>query len=330
MIKELESKGIGRPSTYATITNTIVERKYVEIKEKKFYPTDLGHSVNKFLVANFDKLFNVTFTADMENKLDDIEYGKQEWVTLLSEYYKSIKELIGEVNITSAKKEMIQETDILCDLCGSKMIIRMARGGQFLGCSNYPKCKNIKNFQKTESGEILATERTKQETGIKCEKCNSEMIIKKSKKGVDFLACSGYPKCKNAKNFKRDGDKIIIVELEQKTTKEKCAKCGADMVVKNGRFGEFLACSGYPKCKNIQSIGSGVKCPQCGSGEITRRKGKNGSFYSCNAYPDCKYITNLKPVNTKCQECGHYFLEEKPEKGGSVVLVCPECKKEHY
>ncbi|MCL2064300.1 MAG: type I DNA topoisomerase [Candidatus Cloacimonetes bacterium] len=331
LIKELESKGIGRPSTYASITNTIVERKYVEIKEKKFYPTDLGHAVNKFLVSNFDKLFNVSFTAEMENKLDDIEYGKQEWVSLLSEYYGSIKELIGGVNIKETKKEMTEETDILCDLCANKMVVKMSKTGQFLGCSNYPKCRNIKNFKKDENGDFQLIDRNPQETGIKCEKCGSEMVIKRSRKGVEFIACSGYPKCKNAMNFKREGENIIAVSTEPKTTDEKCSKCGKDMLVRNGRYGEFLACSGYPKCKNIQNIATGVKCPLCKEGNITRKKGKNsGVFYSCTKYPDCKYISNYKPVETKCKECGHYFLEERPMKTGEPVLVCPECNKEYF
>jgi len=331
LIKELESKGIGRPSTYATITNTIIERKYVEVKEKKFLPTDLGHAVNKFLVAKFDKLFNVAFTAEMENKLDDIEYGKQEWVALLAEYYASIKDLIGDVNISSSRKEMAEETEIICEKCSSKMVIKIGRTGRFLACSNFPECKNIKNIQKDEQGGVAIVEKTNVKTGIKCEKCDHEMVIRISKKGVEFLACSNYPKCRNVKSFKREGDNIVIVEREVITTSDKCEKCGSDMVVKTGRFGEFLACSGYPKCKNIQSVASGVKCPLCDSGEITKKKGKKtGVFYACTKYPECNYSSNSKPVNKKCHDCGYYFLEEKPIKDGDPMLICPSCKKEYF
>ena len=330
LIKELESKGIGRPSTYANITNTIVERKYVEIKEKKFYPTDLGHAVNKFLVSNFDALFNVTFTAEMENKLDNIEYGKQEWQILLSDYYQAIKNLIESVDITESKKEITQETDILCEKCNNKMVIKLNKRGQFLACSNYPACKNAKSFEKDEQGNIKVIEIKVEETGIKCEKCEHEMVVKRSKKGTEFLACSNYPKCKNAKSFTRDNDgKITVTEL--KTSDEKCPKCGSEMVYKNGRYGEFMACSNYPKCKHIKSPTTGVKCPLCENGEIASKKGKkSGVFYSCTNYPECKYLSNFKPVNTKCDSCGYDFLEEHPNKEGDPVLICPSCKKEYF
>jgi DNA topoisomerase-1 len=307
-----------------------LERKYVEIKEKKFYPTDLGHAVNKFLVANFDKLFNVTFTADMETKLDNIEYGKQEWRILLNDYYNAIKDLLAKVNISESKKEMTQATDILCEKCNSPMVIKMSKRGQFLACSNYPACKNAKSFHKDENGNITIVDNTPQETGIKCEKCNHEMVIKRTKKGIEFLACSNYPKCKNAKNIKKDSEGKIEI-AEPQTTNEKCPKCGKDMVVRHGRYGEFLSCSGYPKCKSIKSINktTNIKCPSCGSGEITVRKGKRGAFYSCTNYPDCKYISNYKPVEAKCSDCGHYFLEEHISKGGDTTLVCPKCKREY-
>ena len=329
LIKELESKGIGRPSTYASITTTIVERKYVEIKDKKFYPTDLGHAVNKFLVANFDKLFNVDFTADMENKLDDIEYGKQDWHKLLSEYYTEIKGLMEQVDIKESKKDLSQETEFLCDKCNHKMITKFGRFGQFLACSNFPECKNIKSIKKDSSGQINVVEKEVINTDIKCDKCKKDMLIKKTKKGTEFLACSGYPKCKNAKNFKRGADGSIEI-VEAKTTDEKCPKCGSDMAVKSSKFGEFLACTNYPKCKHIKSSSLGVKCPNCGNGEITQKRSKKaGAFYSCSNYPECKYISNNKPVDIKCTECGYYFLEEKQLKGGDVMLVCPKCGKEH-
>jgi len=295
LIKDLEAKGIGRPSTYASITNTIVDRKYVVIKEKKYYPTDLGHAVNRFLVYNFGQLFNVTFTAEMETKLDDIEYGKQIWQHLLGEYYQEIKKLMEQVNMADSKKEISQVTDVNCPKCQAHMVIKLHKGSQFLGCSNYPQCKNILNFTRDEVGRIVVTQTAiPQATGILCEKCHGSMVIKKTKKGSEFLACSNYPKCKNALNFIYDSDGKVVIK-ETLTTNEKCEKCGADMAIKSGRYGEFLGCTGYPTCKNIKPLPTKVQCPECQKGEIIQKKGKKGIFYACSNYPSCKYTSNTKP-----------------------------------
>jgi DNA topoisomerase-1 len=329
LIKELEAKGIGRPSTYASITNTIVERKYVEIKEKRFIPTDLGHIVNKFLITNFDNLFNVSFTAEMENKLDKIEYGEQEWQVLLKDYYEAIKDLMSKVNLAEAKKDLEQETDIICEKCNSKMVIKMSRKGEFLACSNYPKCKNAKSFEKDADGNIKVIEQTIEKSGIVCEKCGKEMLIKHSNKG-EFLACSGYPKCKNAKSFTRDSEGKIIIE-EPKTLEETCPKCQSKLVERKGKYGTFIACSNYPKCRFIKPPTTGVKCPECSDGEIVSKKSrKAGVFYACSNYPDCKFITNYKPVPTKCDNCGNYYLEVHPTKDKDPILVCPVCKQEYF
>jgi DNA topoisomerase-1 len=179
-------------------------------------------------------------------------------------------------------------------------------------------------------GNIIIIEKVTVPTGIKCEKCQYEMVIKKTKRGVEFLACSNFPRCKNAKNFTRDEATNQIVISKPKVVDEKCPKCGSDILVKTSKFGEFMACSNYPKCKYIKNFSSNVKCPKCGEGEIVYKKGKRGLFYSCNRYPDCKYISQHKPVDTKCSECGYYFLEEHKVKGKDPVLVCPQCKKEHH
>jgi len=327
LIKELEAKGIGRPSTYATITNTILERKYVEIVEKKFIPTDLGHVVNKFLVKYFDQLFNVTFTADMESKLDNIEYGKQNWQALLAEYYEAISKLIDHVDIAKSKKEIHTETDIKCNLCGAKMVVKISKGGSFLGCSAYPECKNIMKMSKDSAGQIIGEDSTPKSTGLKCPKCGKEMVIKNTRKGTQFLACSGYPKCKNASDFTTDSNGKIT-PVTPKTVDEKCPNCGKDLVVKRGRFGEFIGCSDYPKCKYIKKTTLGVKCPLCKDGEIRARKYRNSVFYGCSNYPKCKFSSSHKPVDMTCPACGNSYLEEhRSEKEGNS-LVCPKCKKE--
>ena len=275
LIKELESKGIGRPSTYAAITSTILFRKYVILSKKKFFTTELGMTVNKFLVANFEDFFNVSFTAKMENSLDEIEYGKLEWHQLLQEYYKSMNLLLDKVNIGQAKKDLVEDTEIICEKCGSKMAIKWGRSGQFLACTNFPNCRNIKNFKRDEKG------------GIK------------------------------------------IIEPEK--INEKCPKCGADLVQKNGRFGKFIACSNYPKCKFSKPLTLGIKCPECGSGEITEKKSKKGKvFYSCTNYPECKYITNKKPIDMKCPKCDYYFLEERYSKEKGKFKKCPKCGEDLF
>ena len=275
LIKELESKGIGRPSTYAAITNTIRSRKYVELKARIFHPTKLGMAVYKFLISNFDEFFNVQFTANMENSLDKIEYGEVDRQNLLSEYYGSIQKLIGNINYKEAKEKIIEDTNIKCEKCGSKMIIKWGKNGQFLACSNFPECKNIKSFSRSDDGEI----------------------------------------------------KII----EPQKLKEKCPKCGSALVLKEGRYGKFVACSNYPKCKFTKPFTLGIKCPECKDGEITEKRNKKGKyFFSCTNYPECKFITNFKPVALSCPKCGNYYMEERKTKAKGSFKKCPKCGEEVF
>ncbi len=271
LIKELESKGIGRPSTYAAITNTIRQRKYVLLQTKRFHPTELGLTVNKLLVSNFHEFFNVEFTAAMEDSLDKVMYGEVEWHNLLKQYYESLNILISEVDYKEAKKSAVEETDLKCDKCGSPMVLKWGRNGQFLACSNFPECKNIKNFTRSEDG------------------------------------------------------KIEIVK--PKTLDKKCPKCGSDLILKDGRFGKFIACSNFPKCKHTEPFTIGIKCPECEDGQITEKKNKKGRyFYSCTNYPECKFITNNQPVAITCPECGNHYMEEKKNKDKGEFKECPKCK----
>jgi DNA topoisomerase I len=275
LIKELESKGIGRPSTYASITNTIVIRKYVLLEAKKFTPTELGKAVNSFLVANFSDFFNVQFTSEMETNLDEIVFGKVEWHELLRNYYGKMQDLMGNVDIKEAKKAVTKSTDIKCDKCGNEMVIKWGRRGQFLACSNFPECKNIKSYDTDENG------------------------------------------------------KVVIAKPE--TIGEECPKCGSELVMKSGRYGKFIACPNFPKCKFTKPVTLGIKCPDCGDGELTEKKNKKGrTFYSCTKYPDCKYLTNTKPVNKACPSCGHYYLEEKFNKDKEKFNQCPKCNTEFF
>ncbi len=250
LIKELESNGVGRPSTYATITNTIRVRKYVILKAKKFFPTDLGLQVNKFVVTNFENFFNVEFTAKMEDTLDEVEYGKVDWHIPLTDYYNSLKSSIGKVDIKKAKQDLTEETDLKCDKCGSTMVIKWSANGQFMACSNFPKCKNIKNFERMEDGEIKVKEA--EEVDETCPKCGSKLVIKTGRYGK-FLACSNYPECKFTKPF---------------TLGIKCPECNIGEIVekKNKKGRTFFSCSRYPDCKFINNKKPELeKCKNCGT-----------------------------------------------------------------
>ena len=269
LIKELEEKGIGRPSTYASILSTIQDRKYAEKRENKFYPTELGVLVNDLLVKHFQELIDVTFTAKMEEELDEIEEGRHEWTEAVGDFYRPFSQ-----HLEKAQKEM-------------------------------------RNVKKEETP-----------TDITCEKCGGSMVIKWGKLGY-FLACSAYPECKNTTEFRRREDGGIEV-IREEGTGESCPACGSPMVIKSGRFGKFLACSGYPACKTTKPITTGVKCPEPGcTGEITEKRSKRGKvFYSCTRYPDCKFATWDKPISQPCPQCGAPFLVEKKRRGGESQTAC--------
>jgi DNA topoisomerase I len=276
LIKELEAKGIGRPSTYAAIITTIRTRKYVAMEKKAFVPTDLGIQVNRFLVERFDTIFNVKFTAEMETNLDEVEYGKVIWHKLVRQYYDQLVKLIGLVDVKQEKKGMQEETDLVCEVCKQgMMVIKWGKKKQYLSCNRYPECKNIKSFSRGSNGEIVIE---------------------------------------------------VPEELE-----EKCPQCESPLLLRKGRFGEFIACSNYPKCKYSRSIGLGITCPECGKGDVVKRSSKKGKpFYSCSTYPECKWISNDKPVPIACSECGNPFLYEKYSKANGDYKLCPKCKKEFF
>lgn len=269
LIKELESLGIGRPSTYSSITNTIIERQYVKISEKKFYPTDLGMSVNKFLVSNFSDFFNIKFTATMENKLDKIEDGEEDKVNLLKNYYNELQQLLKNVDIGKAKKDLIETTDIDCEKCGHKMVIKWSRSGQFLACSNFPTCKNALNFNRDEEGKIkiFAPEVVKEN----CPQCGGELIHKKGRYG-DFIACSNYPDCKFSKPITLG---ITCPECKKGELTEKKNK--------TGRF--FYSCTNYPECKYISNHKPvALACPACNHPIMEEKTSKTkGNFKKCPA-----------------------------------------------
>lgn len=230
LIRELEELGIGRPSTYASILDTIVTRQYVEMMDKAFKPTDSGILTNDKLVQFFDSIINVEYTAQMEKELDEIAEGEDDYVHALTTFEEKFEPLL---EVAYDKMEQIQpeKTGEQCPECGGDLVIRKGRFGTFVACSNYPTCKYVKK----EPEEI-------EYTGETCPKCGSPMIFKKGRFGK-FEACSSYPECKYIKNEKKKAEPVM--------TDEVCPNCGSPIVIKKGRFGEFKACSAYPKCKTI-------------------------------------------------------------------------------
>jgi DNA topoisomerase-1 len=271
LIKTLEEKGIGRPSTYASIISTIQSKDYVVMEQKRFRPTELGFIVTDLLTGHFAEIMDYRFTASLEKELDDIEEGTVSWTDTLHKFYRAFAK-----SLAKAAEEM----------------------------------KSVKS-------EGVPS-------GIKCDKCGAEMVIKIGRAG-EFLACSGYPACKNTKDFKKDENgKVVIVESERDAG-ENCEKCGRPMVIKKGRYGEFMACSGYPECRNTKSIPTGVRCPRDGcKGWIVQKSSRKGKvFYGCDKYPACDFAIWDKPVNEPCPSCGGSFLTERVGQAG-VTVKCPD------
>lgn len=281
LVKVMEEKGIGRPSTYSTIISVLSKRKYTKKEGKFIVPTEIAFTMTDVLVKYFADVMDVSFTATMEDKLDNIENGGQDWHELVGEFYAPF-----EQKLKKALVDGDEMTDIICEKCGAPMLRKTGKYGKFLACSNYPECSNIKS----DGVEV---------SDVVCEKCGALMIYKNGKFGK-FLACPNYPKCSNIKS------------LTEVKSDEKCEVCGADMIVKKGKFGSYLQCS---KCKNTKSKTekAGV-CPICGkpTQKMTSRSGKE--FYGCSNYPTCKFMSWDIPTGEKCPKCGEYLVYSKDKK----------------
>ena len=271
LIKFLEDKGIGRPSTYTPIITIILQRGYVKREGKSLVPTQLGEVITKIMCEQFPDIVDYAFTASMENQLDEVENGECTMLSVLDHFYSIFKKEL-DAAMENVSKENVEvpeeETDIICEHCGARMIVKNGRFGKFAACPNYPACKNTKPLT-------------------------------------------------------RQGDGLI--EKKPEIAPMKCELCGADMILRNGRYGSFYACSRYPECKftkqKVRELG--VKCPECGA-ELVTKYGKNRTvFYSCSRYPDCKFSSWDIPTNEKCPKCGGMLMKKK----GKNLLVCrnPEC-----
>jgi DNA topoisomerase-1 len=321
LVKELEADGVGRPSTYASILSTIQEREYVKKDGGKFVPTELGMVVTDLLLESFQNLFDVKYTARMEEELDEIEEGKMDWRVAMAEFYERFQKDLehAERNMTDIKR-MEKPTDLICDKCGKPMVIKWGRHGSFIACTGYPDCTNTRELT-VDLPDVDKADLTEQDAEEYCENCGRPMVLKKGRFGT-FYACSGYPDCKTTKRIGGEQKKADVA------LDEKCPQCGSNLAQKYGRFGEFVACSNYPKCKYTKQKTIGVPCPNCSQGEVVERRSKRGkTFYGCSRYPECDFVAWGKPLPEKCPECGSSYLIEKYLKAGPVAQ-CPngECK----
>lgn len=277
LVKAMEEKGIGRPSTYASIISVLTRRKYVTKEGKYMVPTEVAFEITDLLMKYFTDIMDVGFTAKMEDQLDGIEEGGTDWHKIIADFYPPFAE-----KLVFASNDGDEMTDILCEKCGHPMIRKSGRYGKFLACSNYPACSNIKS----EGAEVSAT---------KCPKCGANMVVKSGKYGK-FLACPNYPECS------------ATLPYDCELSKEKCPKCGTLMYVRKGRNGKYLSC---PKCGGSQPIAElAGTCPVCGA-PTRRMKSKAGKiFYSCSKYPGCKFMSWEMPTGEKCPRCGKYLFRK--------------------
>ncbi len=337
LVKELEENGIGRPSTYATILSTIMDRDYVEKDRGRFSPTELGFLVNDLMVASFGDIVDVGYTARMEEELDEIEEGRLPWTEALREFSEKFEKDLARarVEMRDVKREAIP-TDVVCDKCGKPMVLKWGRFGQFLSCSGYPECKNTRETNGTKpvseedraalpaaakAAKTAATPDPVEAEAEPCEKCGSAMVLKRGRFGP-FLACSAYPECKNTRRIRMNQEGKAEAKAEV-LLDEECPKCGSKLAKKHGRFGEFVACSSYPKCRYIKMKETGVGCPECGKGQVVERRSKRGKmFFGCDRYPDCGFVLWNRPVARACPQCARPYLVEKASRKDGRRIVC--------
>ena len=273
LIKELDEKGIGRPSTYAAIISNVLDREYVLQDERRsLAPTELGFLVTDLLVDSFPDILNVTFTAGMEDELDKIEDGTENWTKAMKRFYTSFSRDLkkAEKEMRDVKRQEVP-TDIACEKCGSLMVVKWGRNGEFLACPRYPECKNTKNFKRNEKGELNVA--------------------------------------------------------PEEEVNETCEQCGKPMLLRWGKYGKFLGCSGYPECTGIRPLEKpvdlGIKCPECKEGDLKERKSRRGKvFYGCDRYPECKFASWDRPVEGPCPDCKDPILVEKITKRQGRVRRC--------
>ncbi|HKA38076.1 MAG TPA: type I DNA topoisomerase [Thermoanaerobaculia bacterium] len=332
LVKFLEENGIGRPSTYAEILRKIEDREYVRKKERRFIPTALGRTVIEMLIPFFDDFFETSYTARMEERLDEVEEGKLSWKKALSEFDKrfthdrdrALADMVSSkagIPLAEARKKLsfpvAPQLSEACPKCGKKLKLRMGKNGLFIACSGYPKCTFTENIPDPDEDVVDATELE----NTTCEECGSPMKLRQSRSGSSFLGCTAYPKCRNIVNVVMAGGKPEARPDEP--TGETCPESGHPLVRRYGRFGAYVACSGYPDCKYKPPKpvkDTGVLCPKDG-GVIAERRGRFRPFYGCVNYPNCDFTLSVRPIPEACPSCGNPYLLLRERKGGSV-LAC--------
>mgnify|MGYP000981610554 CR=1 FL=1 len=279
LVRELEEKGIGRPSTYAAIISTLIDRDYARLEDKHFVPSELGETVSDLLAEHFVKIMDVGFTAGMEEALDAVAEGRGDWVGLLKDFTDDFYPTLAKAAKDMAKVKAGKETDVTCELCGKPMVIRFGKAGEFLGCSGYPDCKNTKEFDRAPDGAVVPRERKPEETISvgKCPQCGKDLAVKKSRTGSRFIACTGWPDCKYTKPF---------------STGVPCPRegCTGTLVEKSSKRGKvFYACDAYPQCDfALWDWPVPEHCPECDSKVLVRKKTRAGEIIAC-PNRSCRY-----------------------------------------
>jgi DNA topoisomerase-1 len=312
LVKALEENGIGRPSTYAQILQTLRSREYTTVEETRFRPTELGRRVSDQLVRSFDDIMAVGYTAGLERDLDEVEEGRQDWVKLLKGFWHKFV-----VDLERARREMPalkegEPTDQVCEACGKPLLRKWGRFGTFLACSGYPECRNTKDESAREVPEIDAD----------CPNCGKKLALRRGRFG-EFLACPDYPKCKGTARLRKKADGTYEV-LQDRRLDERCPECGSQLVERDGRFGMFVSCSGYPRCAWIKQEKVGIACPQegCRGELVVKRSRRSKGFYGCDRYPECDFVVWDLPVATPCPACGSPFVVEKETKKHGTFRYC--------
>lgn len=297
LVKAMEEKGIGRPSTYASIISVLNKRKYVCKDGKYMVPTEVAYKITDMLVKYFTDIMDVGFTAHMEADLDKIEEGGVDWHRIISDFYPGFAE-----KLKTASTDGDELTDIMCEKCGSPMVRKSGKYGKYLACSNYPKCSNIVSESEQEVSEML------------CPKCGANMVVKSGRYGK-FLACPNYPTCS------------AILPINAETTDEVCHECGGKMVLKPGKYGKYLECVNCNARRPYASVGEnggerpeGI-CPDCGK-PMRRMRSKSGKiYYGCTGYPECKFLSWDVPTGEKCPKCNSFLIK----KGGKIKCSSKDC-----
>jgi DNA topoisomerase-1 len=332
LVKFLEENGIGRPSTYAEILRKLEQREYVHKKDRRFIPTALGRTVVEMLIPYFDDFFETGYTARMEEALDEVEDGKLPWTRALSEFDKTftkdrnraLRDMVSSkagIPLSEARRilsfPVVPDVAEKCPRCGKKLKLRMGRNGLFVACSGYPACTFTENIPDPEEDVVDISDLSNQT----CDECGSPMKVRQSRAGGTFLGCSAYPKCRNVINVHISGGKAEAKPDEP--TGEMCPESGHPLVRRYGRYGAYVACSGYPDCRYKPPkpvLDTGVACPKDG-GTIAQRRGRFRPFYGCVNYPKCDFTLSARPIPEACPQCGNPYLLLRERKSGNV-LAC--------